>query len=61
MTALRSLTENVQGEANEPRMQRRQHLLDAGAVPKLVALVAYDPRLPAPKVVGGSVRACGCG
>ncbi|KAF5828330.1 armadillo-type protein [Dunaliella salina] len=51
VTAIRSLIENVQCEASEPKIVRRNQLIVHGAVSTLVQLLAYAPRLPEPSQV----------
>jgi len=46
--AIKSLIENVQGESSETKQQRRLVLLEMGAIPVMIRLIGYEPRLPIP-------------
>ncbi|KAL6758293.1 armadillo-type protein [Haematococcus lacustris] len=59
VTALRCLVENVQGEQTALKVLRRKALVEMGAVPTLVELVAYQPRMPDPSQVPASLPPSG--
>ncbi|MEW5297571.1 MAG: hypothetical protein WDW38_006743 [Sanguina aurantia] len=54
--ALKSLVQNVEGDAPDVRQLRRLHAVQLGVVPGLVSLVAYAPRLPDPPVVPACIN-----